>query len=376
MPAMSPKHENRDESARQAVHVFHHSFRGGGGKERYAIALVTAFRELGEEVVFHTMRADVPLAEKLGVRLNLMRPTGIPRKLQDFWFFRRISRVHANGPQITLSRVRAQDLLISGGTHRGYLDRAKKISGPFDWLQVWMERQSYAAPRRIIAHSDLLERDLQYYYGVPRAKIVTLYPPVDQRFHQPHSTINSQELRKMFRWPEDKVVFLFPSSGHSRKGLNPIRAAMASFANDVVLAVAGKPPTGAKEPFVGFLGYIENLPDAYRAADFTILGSNYEPFGLVGPESIMCGTRLVFEKDIGCLHAIKPENVFTFSVWDQGSIQEAISKALTLAREKRHKIPAGPAGLTYNPDPLAHARDVLRLVRNHNPERTTSTSSP
>src|SRR5207253_7768761 len=111
--------------------------------------------------------------------------------------------------------------------------------------------------------------------------------------------------------------------GHSRKGLNPIRAAMSASSKDVILAVAGKPPTGAKESFVSFLGYIENLPDAYRAADFTILGSNYEPFGLVGPESIVCGTRLVFEKVIGCLPAIKPETVVTFSWWDQGSIQPA-----------------------------------------------------
>jgi len=253
---MSPNTIKRDESNRKPVHLFHHSFRGGGGKERYAIALVTAFRELGEEVVFHTMRADVPLAEQLGVRLNLMQPTAIPRKLQDFWFFRRINRVQADGPQITLSRVCARDLLISGGTHRGYLDRAKKISGPFDWLQIWMERQSYAAARHIIAHSDLLERDLQHYYGIPREKITTLYPPVDQRFHRHESNTTSSELRRKFGWPDDKVVFLFPSSGHSRKGLNPIRAAMAAFSKNVLLVVAGEPPPWGEEAVVTFLGVI------------------------------------------------------------------------------------------------------------------------
>ena len=56
--------------------------------------------------------------------------------------------------------------------------------------------------------------------------------------------------------------------------------------------VAGRPidETG---PNIHYLGYRSDIEDVYRAVDFTILASTYEPFGLVGVESVLCGTPVL-----------------------------------------------------------------------------------
>jgi glycosyltransferase involved in cell wall biosynthesis len=137
--------------------------------------------------------------------------------------------------------------------------------------------------------------------------------------------------------------------------------ALRYFRDQAALIVAGRTVSGS-ESFVRAAGYVEDMASAYRAADFTMLGSYYEPFGLVGPESILCGTRLVFEENIGCLPAIQPEFVSTFNVWDNASIRHAISRALELARARKHGIADPLRALRYDPSPLAHARAILSLA--------------
>src|SRR4030095_16016377 len=300
------------------IHVFHHAFRRGGGKERYAIALVSAFRQLGHKVTFHALGGDRELAQSLGVELDLVKAPRFPRKLESLFFFRAVDRLRprCSGIQISLSRVRVNDILVSGGTHLGYLERARKWQGPFDLLQIRLEKAVYRSVNRIVAPADLIATDLENKYAVPASKLSILYAPVDERFQGGEGKRSRLELRQQFRWPDDKVVFLFPSRGHGRKGLDPICEALGYFSDHVILAVAGKPASMRKWSFVKSMGYLEDMAAAYRAADYTILGSFYEPFRLVGPESIMCGTRLVFEEGIGCLAAIRDEFVHKFSVWD------------------------------------------------------------
>jgi glycosyltransferase involved in cell wall biosynthesis len=115
-------------------------------------------------------------------------------------------------------------------------------------------------------------------------------------------------------------------------------------------------------PFVRDLGYVRDMPQAYHAADFTILGSLYEPFGLVGPESIRCGTRLIFEERIGCLPAINPGFVLKFSVHDPASIQHAVAQAIELAHSCAHHLERPEDALAYDPSPTAHARALLSLA--------------
>lgn len=328
------------------------------------MTLATAFQTLGHEVVVHARRADEALARSLGVQLDVVPVPDFPRFLRDFRFFRRTESVRreARGIIITLTRVRSRHAVICGGTHRGYLAATKKLRGPWDWLQAWMEAESYRSASTIISHSKLCTNELLRWYSVPSDKITTLYPPVDADFVPAVDAAQRATARGRFGLPPDKVVFLFPSTGHRRKGLYSICRALENLNDDVVVAVVGRPPQGMDWPFLRYLGYVEDMPAAYQAADFTLLGSFYEPFGLVGVESILCGTRLVFEEKIGCLETVKPDAVLPFSVRNPDSIRRAISAAVELAKQGRQWLSAPRDALSYNPSATQHARLVLEAV--------------
>src|SRR5256885_604752 len=207
---------------------------------------------MGRRVVVHTMTPDRALAHSLRLELNLLSVPLFPRKLQTFRFFRQVQQAlpsMAKGLQIAFSRVPVRDIAVCGGTHRGYLTRTRRWTGPFDLLQFWMENQCYRHARVTVAHSDLIADELTAHYRFERNKIPILYPPVDERFTRIPETPSRAELRKKFDWPANKVVFLFPSKGHRNKGLHRICEALQPFADQAILAVAGKPPGHSQASF-------------------------------------------------------------------------------------------------------------------------------
>lgn len=346
------------------IHILHQNFRRAGGMERYAILLAATFKSLGHSVIVHARNCDPALAQETGAALEPIKSCRFPRKLCDYFYFRKVDRLAppAHGVQLALSRVRARDLCICGGTHLGYLRRGRKLVGPFDKLQVWMEREAYRSARVVVSHSDRCTEELLSLYGLPENKVVTLYPPVDDKFSPAPDARETLACRDRLGLPRDKCIFLFPSMGHRNKGLFSICKALENCASELVLAVAGKPPARNRWGFVRYLGYVNDMALAYRAADFTILGSTYEAFGLVGPESILCGTRLIFEKNIGCLPVIKPEYVLTFSVKEPSEIRAAVASAINMARNGQHRIETPSEALLYNPGAAEHARSLLQVA--------------
>jgi hypothetical protein len=345
----------------RSVAICHQSLRLQGGMEHYAIVLARSFRELGLKVAFYARTADARLASELGVDLKLSPQRRTPlRKLGDWQYQRFVKKslTGMEGLQIALSRVTVRDLAICGGTHLGYVNTAGIVRGPFDLLQVRLEKQAYAAARLVVSHSDLCTGELRQLYGLPPRRIETLYPPVEKRF----SAGDRQESRRELGLPARIPILLFPSMGHGRKGLKQICAALAELDRPFALAVAGKPTGAARWPFVRSLGYVDRMETAYRAADFTILGSSYEPFGLVGPESVLCGTRLIFDENIGCLSAIDKRAVTLFNARDKESILRAVRSALDLRDREAHSLSNPRSFLRYDPDPLEHGRALLRLA--------------
>jgi len=350
----------------ETIHLFHHTLARGGGMERYAATLADGFRELGHKVVFHARRLDYRQAAAWHVEPVSIRICNFPRKLRDYRFYRAVQKQLAtnalDGIQVALWRVPVRDLMICSGTHRGYLRQAGRRMGFFDWLQVWIEQKAYDSARFVISHSPLCSGELRDLYHVPEGRILMTYMPIEANFAPPAAPQTRVFARRKLSLPEDKVVFLFPSTGHSRKGLKPICEALKPLGSEVVLAVAGKAPKGQNAPYVHYLGYVDDMVAAYHAADFAILGSNYEPFGLVGPESLLCGTRIVFEQRIGCLAAINPAYVTTFSVDDLQTIRDAARSSIDLARKGLHHISNPVDALTYDTSPISHARELVRVA--------------
>ena len=141
-----------------------------------------------------------------------------------------------------------------------------------------------------------------------------------------------------------------------------VAALVASEARPITLAVAGR-PVGKPLPRVRGLGYVHDIESLYRAADFTVLGSDYEPFGLVGIESILCGTPVVFADNVGCLEVIKGDAALRFSRRDDASVAAALREAVRRAREGSARLQTPMAALDYDPDVGRHVEALMALAK-------------
>jgi len=334
----------------------------GGGLERYALDIA---RELasraGTEVGIYARKFDAGVAEGLGVAAHRINVAWLPGKLRDRYFSWKLQGLRDGGEVlIGCNRVRGSDIAICGGTHRGYLAASGKTPRQSDGWQIALESAQYADAYRIVAHSALMRDELEHLYGVPLERIALLYPPVDTRRFSPVDAATRQALRRQYGFADDEVVLLFPSSGHARKGFDLLANAIGASGLPITLAVAGR-PVGRTLPRVREMGYVRDIEALYRAADFSALASDYEPFGLVGVESILCGTPLVFADNIACLEVIRPEAVLSFQRSAPDTLAAALHRAVALVREGRARLADPRAMLGYDPSVGSHVDALLEL---------------
>lgn len=338
-------------------------FGRGGGLERYALDLADELsRRPDVEVAVFARAFDADRAAARGVREHRLNVSWLPGKLRDHAYSAALQACRADSDVlIACNRVRGADIAICGGTHRGYLAARGRAPGLFDRLQVRLESAHYAQASVVVAHSRRMQQELRELYGVAEDRISLSYPPADGRRFRPADAGRRRELRAKYGFG-DEVVLLFPSSGHERKGLGPLAEAVARAGPGVILAVAGR-PVGKALPSVRELGYSSEIEELYQAADFTALASDYEPFGLVGVESVLCGTPLLFADNVGCLEVVQPAAVERFTRTDLGSLDAALRRAIERVREGAARIRDPRAMLAYDPDLPVHIDALLALAR-------------
>ena len=134
-------------------------------------------------------------------------------------------------------------------------------------------------------------------------------------------------------------------------------------ATPIVVAVAGRKSTSA-DARIRYIGYVKDLEQAYRAADFTILASKYEPFGLVGVESVMCGTPVILSDNIGCCDAIAEHAKSVFKAGDVDDLRATLARVVQSRRRKASGTPAELArdALRYDAAVASHVRSLLELA--------------
>ena len=306
---------------------------------------------------FDTARPEYRQIE--AVRVNQKR---VPKKLRPFFFARQLNRLRpADVPLIACNPADNADVFICGGTHLGYLQGMQQPANLLDKLTIRRNRSNYQSARLIMAHSEMMQRELVGLYGVPSEKIRVVHPPADTErfFPQPDSIAAT---RARYGFGDDETVFLFPSTGHKRKGLDMLADFFEHTDLPVKLAVAGSPlPRPMKN--VVELGFCKNMPELYRAADYTIMASMYEPFGLVGVESVLCGTRVVLADNMGCCEVLNDKAGFFFSRQQPESLAEAVGSAVLLKqRGGAHKIAEPLLALDYNPTLYHHVQTLYKML--------------
>ncbi|CCD38623.1 Glycosyltransferase [Candidatus Paraburkholderia kirkii UZHbot1] len=334
-----------------------------GGLERYAMDLVRGLAAAGfdgkEKPAFFARKIDTSLPESRLIEPHRIKVSFLPGKMRDAyfsWALKRARRKTKVDVLIGCNRVEGSEIAICGGTHIGFLQATGRCVKRLDMRQIALERRQYAQAEVLVAHSDMMRDELRTLYGIDSAKIRVLCPPVDGARFSPVAAAARAHLREQFGFKADETVLLFPSSNHERKGLALIEKALAGV--NVVIAVAGRAPEKPAAN-VRYIGYAKNIEDAYRAADFTILASSYEPFGLVGIESVMCGTPVIFPASIGCCDAIADHAKHVFKSGDADDLRRTVLRAIEARR--------GHARLTgdtvrYDAQVASHVNALIKLA--------------
>jgi glycosyltransferase involved in cell wall biosynthesis len=342
----------------------HHALKAGGGFERYAVTLVRGLHVQGLKPTFIAREFDVRMPEVRWVEPVRVRMTGVPHGMRDHVFDWRIGALKRRlklAPLISCNPTRHADIAVCGGTHPGYLAAMGMRPGLHDRWKIALERAFYARADVIVAHSRAMKDEIAVHYGISGQKVQLLYPPVDgTRFHPPASAEERRALRRRFDLPDDRAVFLLASTSHRRKGLGRLTAYFANTDLPATLVVAGR-PLGGSPGNVRWVGYCRDIENLYRAVDFTILASTYEPFGLVGIESLLCGTPVLIGAGVGCGEVIDADARIDFGL--DHELGEAVRKAVAQWRTDTHRIDVPARALRYDPSVAVHIDALLALAR-------------
>jgi glycosyltransferase involved in cell wall biosynthesis len=337
------------------------ALRLSGGIERYALDLVDGMRQMGIQPTFFAREFDSRLPECSLVDMERIAVNWLPGKLRDHAFaWRLAARQRKLGVEILIgcNRVRSAQVAICGGTHLGFLNAMARRATIWDRWQTVLERAHYANAGLIVAHSNLMARELREHYRVAERKIRVIYPATRGDRFRPVDSERRRDLRAALGFPDDRIVFAFPSSSHERKGFGLLSRFFAHTDLPVTLAVAGRPiPTGLRN--VRYLGYRRDIEAVYQAADYTILASYYEPFGLVGTESVLCGTPVVLASNIGCGEVIHPSAKLEFTAGNLTSLESAIRVAVERSLAGARTISDPAAAVSCPTDTVAHVRALL-----------------
>ncbi len=325
------------------VAIIHNQFNKSGGMESYLLTLVEGFQTAGDEVHIHAYKVDGKLARKHGCIVHKTPVYFLPRRLKKYYFIHRYNTGFAKNEydlSISLTRTACQDIAIVGGVHpQSVLTRGSGniYRSMHDAAENNFERRLMVQTPAIVAHSASIRDEILRHYHVSEKKITVLYPPINEKRFAPALETEQQHAKKKYGIREDKMTLLFPSLSHKRKGLNSLLTAFADLEPDqfeliiVGDAVHRNIALGAN---IRCIGYVDDMATLYRAVDYVILPSHYEPFGLVIVESLACGTPVITTAKVGAAELLTEND----GVVLQDNQPETIAQAL-LTLDKRNISP-------------------------------------
>ncbi len=344
------------------VNLIFHTIRLGGGMERYVLDIISELvsRDISVRVIARKVKWPGIKPDKVEF-VVLSDRTPFSRLNNDLFERRALHHIRKNWPTIAISRVTGRvNLAISGGTHIGHLlDKGKKTPDYFDRCVIANEKKLYANAEKIITHSDRVRNEIISHYSVALEKVETLYPPVDDRKFCLQAREGRDELRLQLGVKPTQLMLLFASNNHELKGASLIVEALADFDNRIVLVVAGKSPLN--HPKVINIGFSQNMPAIYAAADVSILASKYEAFGLVGPESILCGTPVLLADTVGAVEVLSEPGCFSFSR-TVVSLRMTLTKVLELFEKGGVNITDPSLSIHYPYSLSAHVDSLLERL--------------
>lgn len=284
-----------------------------GGVENVAWTVAHDLARAGDEVHVIARRASA----ESQVRVHQVDVSDRWQPLRVLGFSRATARVAPRGSfdvVYSLARTAHQDVYRAGaGSHANYMERRyRKMLGslyklsPRHAVLLAIERRVFRdSSQTVQCGSEMVRRELQQRYAIPSERLVVVRNGVDlARFRQTPEERETQRARLRTELGiGDQLVWLFAGSGFARKGLDTaLRALARTECGDSQLWVVGadRPSAWVRlagslgvAPRVHFLGFREDMPALYAAADALVLPTRYDACANVCFEAAAAGIPVV-----------------------------------------------------------------------------------
>lgn len=321
------------------IALIHNQYRRQGGMESVLFDMRDGFLANDDSVDIYSFIADkkepVPHHCKLHLFLVRCLPNRWLKALFIFWM-NHFFPAKKFDLSFSLTRTAAADIHICGGVHHTFISamQKKKLSGN-DKRELANERNTFEHCHAIVAHSKRIKDEIMQASQVPEHKIHVIYPPVNTKNFHFFTNDEKQQARASYGFPEHKTIILIVAAGDPyRKGHDLLLNAMEQLPpSDFHFVAAGK-KIDSPLPHLVNLGYISQMPTLYAAVDCVIAPSRYEPFGLIIPESLQCGTPVIASQYCGATELMSETDGI---VLDELTT-EAIINACQTRREKCFEI--------------------------------------
>ncbi len=313
-----------------------------GGAETYVVDLCRALLRRGHRVVLYAASwAEGCLPRE--VEAVRVEPRGWGR-LDRIWSFAERSEqaIARGGHEASVGFINTwgHDVLIpQGGVQLGSLraNSARFVSpigkktyllskqaNPKHWLYRAIERKQFDPARRAryIAVSRMVRGHIEEFHGVPGHRIDVVPNSIDVgRLEVANPSGMKEQVRAKLGLPADDLVGLFVGHNFALKGLDPLIQAMGvrrrrePSSRRMRLLVCGG---GKIAPYarmvnrlglgddVQLLGFYPDVREVYRAADFFVQPTFYDPCSLVVMEALACGLPVITTAQNGASELIEP----------------------------------------------------------------------
>lgn len=302
-----------------------------GGVERYVSDLSKGLIKIGHEVHIFCHKRDEPSTQ--GIIFHY-----VPATSALYRAFKMVSFANQSAKMLKedkfdiiqgFGRTYYQDVLRFGsGCHWEYLKhthfsmqstvvRLLHRINPRNMIVMHMEKKSFRSDnyKKIICISNMVKREIQYYYGIPEQDITVIHNAVDlERFTPINRYGYREKIRNEIGIKDDEIAILFVGSGFERKGLASAIEALSLIPDKrFKLIVIGKGNEFKYQLFatragvcerVLFLGARENIEQYYAASDIFIFPSLYDAFGTVVLEAMASGLPSLVSNQSGASEVV------------------------------------------------------------------------
>jgi UDP-glucose:(heptosyl)LPS alpha-1,3-glucosyltransferase len=339
----------------------------GGGLEKYAERIASAFSSRGDQVTY--LCTGKPPNAIPGIKFHSF-------STQSLFSFSKIEKFdlavthwlknHHADIIFGLDRNREQTHLRAGnGVHAAFLKSRISTEGKMKYYLSLMnplhrkilsiEKYAYSNTRlkKIFTNSHMVAKELQEHYSTDPSKIEVIHNGAEWKEMEPVFSGWEQGRKKAFKnYHLDPHLFhiLFIGHGYLRKGLGALIKALACWKfRDFHLSIIGsdknidlyvdKVKKLKMSHQIRFFGPQKNTSLFYQLADILVIPSFYDPFANVTVEALSMGLFVISSKQNGGHEVLTKQNgKIIDDLFDTESIIEALNESLTHRKSKQSSI--------------------------------------